>query len=70
MPGAGDTEINDIQSLSKSLTVEWRTQSGGYIGRRGAEGSIEEELDRPRARGLGEGHLEEVSVKSVEKCLT
>ena len=45
-------------------------QSGGYIGRRGAEGSIEEELDRPRARGLGEGHLEEVSVKSVEKCLT
>lgn len=65
MPGAGDTEINDIQSLSKSLTVQWRTQSDGYIGRRGAEGSIEEGLDHPRARGLGEGPLEEVSVKSA-----
>lgn len=65
MPGAGDTEINGIQFLSKSLTVEWRTQCDGYLGRRGAEEPIEEELDRPRARGFGEGNLEEVSVKSA-----
>lgn len=65
MPGAGVTEMQDIQSFSQSLTVEWRTQCDGYLGRRGTEGPTEEELDCPRAWGFGEGNLEEVSVKSA-----
>lgn len=68
VPGTGDTEINDTQSLSKR-TDSWVEntvlQTDGYVGRRGAEGSTEEGLDCPRAEEFGEGDLEEVRVKSA-----
>lgn len=46
VPGSGDTEINHTQSLSIRThswvgNTDWQTDS--YVGRRGAEGSTEEE---------------------------